>query len=129
LRLESFVNLMSKNSISGSVRNGLKPADSGIFVWAGEAHALHVTIAEVFQEVPAPVVQDQFLQARKAARLHRNNSFLNQNIMLNLQMLRVCAPFSYNRDGATTTVISELVFLNPYGDQESMPRHQFRQPM
>ncbi len=24
---------------------------------------------------------------------------------------------------------TELVFLNPYGDQESMPRHQFRQPM
>jgi hypothetical protein len=23
----------------------------------------------------------------------------------------------------------ELVFLNPYGAQESMPRHQFRQPM
>jgi hypothetical protein len=24
---------------------------------------------------------------------------------------------------------AELVLLNPYGDQESMPRHQFRQPM
>ncbi len=23
----------------------------------------------------------------------------------------------------------KLVFLNPYGAQESMPRHQFRQPM
>ncbi len=69
---------MSKNSISGSVRNGLKPADSGIFVWAGEAHALHVTVAEVLQEVPAPVVQDQLLQARKAARLHTNHLFLSK---------------------------------------------------
>ncbi len=24
---------------------------------------------------------------------------------------------------------TELVFLNPYGAQESMQRHQFRQPM
>ncbi len=48
----------------------VRPAYSGIFVWAGEAHALHVTVAEVLQEVPAPVVQDQLLQARKAARLH-----------------------------------------------------------
>jgi hypothetical protein len=24
---------------------------------------------------------------------------------------------------------TELVFLNPCGDQESMPRHQFRQPL
>ena len=48
----------------------VRSAHSGIFVGAGEAHALHVTVAEVLQEVPAPVVQDQFLQARKAARLH-----------------------------------------------------------
>ena len=99
----------------------VRSAHSGIFVGAGEAHALHVTVAEVLQEVPAPVVQDQFLQARKAARLHTNNSFLNQNIMLNLQMLRVCALFSFNKDGVTTTVIgtfcsrkvtdSQLIFV------------------
>jgi hypothetical protein len=29
----------------------------------------------------------------------------------------------------TNVLLPELVFLNPYGDQESMPRHQFRQPM
>jgi hypothetical protein len=48
----------------------MRAADSGIFVWAGEAHTLHVTVAEVLQEVPAPVVQDQLLQARKATRLN-----------------------------------------------------------
>jgi hypothetical protein len=52
----------------------VRPAHSGIFVWAGEAHTLHVTVAEVLQEVPAPVVQDQFLQARKAARLHNETT-------------------------------------------------------
>jgi hypothetical protein len=29
----------------------------------------------------------------------------------------------------TSEACTELVFLNPYGDQESMPTHQFRQPM
>jgi hypothetical protein len=43
-----------------------------------------------------------------------------------------CLHFMDNQWGKEVVCIEkypELVFLNPYGDQESMPRHQFRQPM
>ena len=33
------------------------------------------------------------------------------------------------REKTDRDLTSELVFLNPYGAQESMPRHQLRQPM
>jgi hypothetical protein len=52
---------------------------------------------------------------------------------MNIQLFCSCGSIFLTNPLLSTTsmylIYTELVFLNLYGARESMPRHQFRQPM